>query len=207
MRRLAIRLATLLLALLIVSQFALPPYLEHRVAGRLTDHGGTAKVQMDAIPALTLLFGHGKTLNIRAKNLNVDLTKGQNDVYKKLDDFGHVTVSVSASRAGPFTINSFWIRRRADHDYDVIVSGDGAAGDVARYAGDQLAGGFGQALAGLAAAALGDPGRPIPFDARMGIDTSTGTPRAHDVAGAVDGFPAGPLAQIVANALLGALAR
>jgi hypothetical protein len=205
MRRLAIRLGGLLLALLVVSQFALPPYLEHRVANRLTGHGGTADVQMGAIPALRLLFGHGDDLHINARGLSVDLEQGQADVFKQLDDFGDVTIAVTDSRAGPFRIGSFRVRRSAAHAYALTVTGDGTAGDVARYAGGRLGGGFGQALAGLAAGVLGDTGRPIPFDAAMLIQTGGGTLQATNVAGDVAGLPAGPLAQIVANALLSAL--
>jgi hypothetical protein len=205
MRRLAIRLGSVLLVVLVASQFAIPAYLEHRVASRLTDHGGSARVELAAVPALQLLFGHGHNLDIRAQGLSVDLQQGQQgqqDVFSRLDAFDRVNVEVTGSRAGPFRIGSFRVRRSAPHTYLLAVAGDGTAGDVARYAGGQLAGGFGQALAGLAAAALGDSGRAIPFDASMQITDVGGTPRAANVTGDVAGLPAGPLAQIVANALL-----
>jgi hypothetical protein len=205
MRRLVIRLGSALVLLLVISQFALPPYLEHRVANRLTEHGGKADVQLSAIPAARLLFGDGGNLQIRASGLSVDLQPGQKDVFAHLDDFGDVTIAVSDSRAGPFTVSSFWVNRKADHSYDVIVSGNATAGDVARYAGGRLGGGFGEALAGLAAGVLGGAAGPIPFDARMEIDTGGGSVQARAVTGEVAGLPAGPLAQIVANALLGAL--
>jgi hypothetical protein len=205
MHRLAIPLGSTLVVLLVASQFVIPPYLEHRVANRLTGHGGSADVELSAIPALRLLFGHGDELDIRASGLSVDLEPGQRDVFRQLDDFSEVTIAVTDSRAGPFTIRSFHVRRQADHSYAVTVAGDGTAGDVARYAGGSLAGGFGQALAGLAAAALGNASLEIPFNAGMTLDTSGGTVQATAVTGEVAGFPAGPLAQIVANALLSAL--
>jgi hypothetical protein len=205
MRGLAIRLGGLAVTLLLISQFAIPPFVENRAEDRLTEHGGTAAVDMSAIPALRLLFGHGDDLSLRAQGLSVDLEANQKDVFKQLDNFNNVTVAVSDSRAGPFTVRSFWIRGTGDHSYDVIIAGDGTAGDVARYAGSRLGGGFGQALAGLAAGALGSTDRPIPFNARMKVDTSGGSVSAQDVTGDVAGFPAGPLAQIVTNALLNAL--
>jgi hypothetical protein len=205
MRRFAIRLGIPLLVLLVASQLALPPYAEHRVAGRLTEHGGNADVNLSAFPALRLLFGRGGGLSIDASGLSVDLTPGQEDVFKQLDDFAHVNVEVSDSRAGPFTIGGFRVQRAASHVYDVAVAGDGTAGDVARYAGSQLGGGFGQALAGLAASALGGFDQTIPFDARMQIVTNSGVPQARNVDGSVAGLPAGPLAQVVANALLSGL--
>ena len=205
MRPLAIRLGVLVLAVLVAVQFALPAYLEGRTEDRLTEHGGSAEVEMTALPAPRLLFGDGDDLEIRARGLSFDLEPGQRDVFKRLDDFGEVSVQMADSRAGPFAVSDFQVRRTAERRYDVVVAGDGTAGDVARYAGSRLGGGFGQALAGLAAGVLGDLGRPIPFSARMEIDTSGEIPRAHDVVGQVAGLPAGPLAQIVANALLSAL--
>lgn len=202
MRRSAIRLAlpTLVLALLL-SQLLVPRYVESRIADRLTEHGGTAQVEVSAFPALRLLFGGGK-LEIEAQRLSVDLEPGRRDVFGQLERFSAVDIEISQSRAGPFAIAGFSVRRTAEHAYTVTVAGDGAAGDVARYAGDRLGGGFGGALAGLAAAALGAPARPIPFDARMAVDIVAGKPRAREVTGQVGGFPAGALAQVVANALL-----
>lgn len=205
MRRFAIRLVIALIALLVAVQLALPAYYGHRVAKRLTEHGGSAHVQVSAFPALGLLFGHARTLEIAARGLSVDLGNDQHDVFKRLDDFDHVTVDITASRAGPFTISGFRIRDQADHRYAVAIAGDGNAADVARYAGDRLGGSFGQALAGLAATAIAGFDRPIPFDARMEIDTGSGSPAAENVVGTVAGLPAGPLAQVVANALLGTL--
>ena len=205
MRRLAIRLGIPLAVLLVVSQFAIPPYAEHKVAGRLTDHGGSADVKLSAFPALRLLFGSGGKLDIKAKRLSVDLNPGQEDVFRQLDDFSDVTIDVQNSRAGPFSVAGFLVQRSAAHTYEVAISGDGTAGDVARYAGSRLGGNFGQALAGLAASALSGFDRPIPFNARMQIVTNAGAPRAQNVQGSVDGLPAGALTQVVANALLSGL--
>jgi hypothetical protein len=112
---------------------------------------------------------------------------------------------VRNSRAGPFSIEAFRLQRIGSHSYAVAVAGEATAGDLARYAGDRLAGGFGRALAGLATSALAGFGRPVPFDARMQVATDSGTPHARAVVGNVAGLPAGPLAQIVANALLGTI--
>jgi hypothetical protein len=202
MRRLAIRLGIPLLLLLVVAQVALPPFAEHKVAERLTKHGGQADVDLSAFPALRLLWGGGGKLEVAASKLSVDLDPTQSDAFKQLDDFSDVTIDVRDSRAGPLGINRFHVRRVAPRTYNVAISGNGTAGDVARYAGSRFGGGLGQALAGLATSALGGFERPIPFDARMQIVTSSGAPQAQDVEGSVAGLPAGPLAQVVANALL-----
>jgi hypothetical protein len=204
MRRFAIRLAIGLAALLIASQFLLPPFLEHRVASSLTEHGGTASVDLAAIPALRLLFGHGQKLHVTGSGLSVDL-QGQKDVFKRLDNFSDVRIDISESRAGPFSVGRFAVTKTGDHSYAVAITGDATAGDVARYAGSRLAGGFGQALAGIAASALGGFDQRVPFDARMDVVTGAGTPQARNVQGAIAGLPAGALTQVVANALLSGL--
>jgi hypothetical protein len=205
MRRFAIRLAIVLAALLVASQFVIPPLAEKKVGDRVTEHGGIANVDLSAIPAAELLFGRGDKLDLDASGLSVDLVANQQEVFSRLDDFDEVTVAITQSRAGPFTISNFRVHKTAPNEYGVRIEGEGTAGDVARYAGTRLGGGFGQALAGLATSALGGFNRSIPFDATMLVDTSSGAPNARNVEGQVAGFPAGPLAQVVANALLSGL--
>jgi hypothetical protein len=202
MRRIAIRLTLLLVLLLIASQFVIPPLLQHRVAGRLTSHGGTAKVELSAFPALRLLFGSGDKLTVTARGLSVSPDPSQQEAFKQLDDFSKVNIDVTGSHAGPFAVSAFRVRRVADHSYAVALAGSGAAGDIARFAGGSLAGSFGASIAGLAASALGTGNARIPFDARMEVVTGSGTPQARNVEGSVAGLPAGPLAQVVANSLL-----
>ena len=205
MRRFAICLGIAIVALLVASQFLLPPFLEGQVADRITAHGGSAKVDLAAVPAVRLLTGHGRKLDIQAHGLSVDPGQNQKDVFGHLDDFTNVNVFITASRAGPLTINRFTVVKNGGSRYEVTITGTGNAGDIARYAGGALGGGLGEALAGLAASAIQGFGREIPFNAQMTIDTSSGQPVASDVVGSVDGLPAGPLAQVVANALLSGL--
>jgi hypothetical protein len=200
MRRFAIRLAIALAVLLIASQFVIPPLAERHVETQLTKDGGSAQVDLAAFPALGLLFGRGGHLDVTARGLSVALSPDQESAFKRLDDFSKVHILVLRSRAGPLAIDRFTVVRTGDHRYFVTISGSGVPADVATYAGQQFAGSLGGALAGLAGAALGN--QPIPFSARMRIETGSGSPQATDVVGDVAGFPAGPFAEIVANALL-----
>ena len=205
MRRFAIRLGIPLVVLLLALQLALPRYAEHKLAERLTAHGGQADVNLGAFPAVRLLFGSGDKLDIAASGLSVDLDPQQRDAFKQLDGFSDVNVDVRDSRAGPIRVGRFVVQRTGPHAYVVLVKGNGTAGDVARYAGSRLGGGLGQALAGLATSALSGFDRPIPFDSRMQIITSSGAPEAENVQGTVAGVPAGALTQVVADALLSVL--
>jgi hypothetical protein len=202
MRRIAICLGIILVALLVASQFLLPPYLENRVADRITAHGGSATVGLAAFPALRLLTGHGRKLAIDARGLSVDPTQDQRDVFGQLNKFHDVHVFVADSRAGPLSVKRFTVTGNGDKTYAVTVVGTGNAADIARYAGSRLGGGLGGALAGLAATAIAGFVSEVPFNAKMRIDTSSGQPVASGVTGQVNGLPAGPLAQVIANALL-----
>src|SRR5438067_6239272 len=133
MRGLAIRLGVPLVVLAVASQLVIPPYLEHRIANRLTEHGGSAKVELGAFPAARLLFGGGGSLKIRAHGLSVDLSPGQEDVFKRLDRFGDVDIELTRSRAGPFSVRGFQMRRVAPKRYSVALAAAATAGDVARY--------------------------------------------------------------------------
>src|SRR2546423_15404855 len=111
MRRFAIRLGFGFAAILTVSHFLLPPYLEHRVASSLSEHGGTASVDLAAIPAARLLFGHGRKLHVTGSGLSVDLNQ-QEDVFKRLANFDAVRIEISNSRPGPFSVGRFTVTRR-----------------------------------------------------------------------------------------------
>jgi hypothetical protein len=205
MRRFAIRLVIVLVLLLAVSQFVIPPLVARHTEKQLTAGGGTADVHVSGFPAFMLLFGHGHSLNVSADRLSVPLDGSQQDAFNRLDGFAHVAIHITNSTAGPVTIANLRIQRIGSHLYGVSILGRSAPGDVARYAGGALGGSLGAAIGGLAASALGNLDHPLPFDAHLGIDTTGGVPRARDAVGTVAGLPAGPLAQIVANALLTAI--
>src|SRR5690348_4650592 len=125
MRRIAIRLIIVLVVLLVAAQFAIPPLVANHVEKQLTEHGGTAQVDVSAFPAPVLLFQRGGKLHVHAARLSVDLDRDQSDVFKKLDDFSDVVISITDSRAGPFSISEFAIERTGNRLYDVAISGDG----------------------------------------------------------------------------------
>jgi hypothetical protein len=175
MQRFALRLAILIAALLVASQFVIPPLVARHVEKELTAQGGDADVHLSAFPAIRLLFGHGHKLTIDAERLSVDLGARDENVFDQLDHFDAVDIRIRDSHAGPFSVDEFRVKRTAARRYAVGVVGNGVAGG------------------------------PIPFDATMEIDSSTRPPKAHHVTGDVIGFPAGPLGEIVANALLSAL--
>src|SRR4051794_38950412 len=141
MRRFAIRLAVVLAVLAVISQFALPPYFEHRIEQRLTEHGGSADVQLSAFPALRLLTGHGDKLQILARGLSVDLEQDQVEAFSQLEKFDEVYIRVTRSRAGPFTIADFRVRSLAPHEYAVAMAGGGGRRGGRRPRGEPPGGG------------------------------------------------------------------
>jgi hypothetical protein len=206
MRLFLFRLAGLVVPLLVISQLALPSFLGDRIASRLTEDGGTAEVSMGAFPALRLLTGHGDKLFIKADGLSLGIGQRRN-VFQQLDDFDAVTVSVTNSRAGPFRIETFFLDQLAERDnqYRVFVTLSTSATELGRYAGEQLGGSIGGMLAGLTASAMTGSGKRIPAHVRATIDATSDPPRALAAQADVGGLPAGPLAIVVTDALLGQL--
>ena len=99
MRRL-LYVAVGILALLVLSQLFVPPYLEHRAEKRLTAKGGHADVQIDALPAMRLLWSDGSKIRVRGEGLHVDLLHGQESrqVFDELDRFDQADVRLTRSK-------------------------------------------------------------------------------------------------------------
>ncbi len=81
-----IALAFLLLAL-VASQLIVPAYLENRAENRLTEGGGEVSVDIDALPALRLLFNRGKRIEVRGNGLDIPLEGVRGRVFDDLDRF------------------------------------------------------------------------------------------------------------------------
>ena len=204
MRRFWLRLGGLVVPLLVLSQFALPAFLEGRVEDRLTSDGGTADVSLGALPALRLLAGDGDELTVRASGLRIDIDKREKP-FDDLDKFGDARIFIEDSMAGPFRIGSFFLNKTGDHRYLVVGMVRASVADLGRYAGDRLGGSFGGLLAGVTAAALGTGGGEIPVQLRATVDTSGGEPHTIDARADVAGLPAGPLTLVLVDALLAGL--
>src|SRR3712207_7644126 len=92
-------LAIVLLAL-VATQVLVPSYLERRTENRLTEGGGEAKVDIDALPAVRLLFSKGKRIEVRGERLDIPLEGESGKAFGDLDRFAKADVRLDRLTAG-----------------------------------------------------------------------------------------------------------
>jgi hypothetical protein len=201
-RWLPIGLATLLV-LLAVCQFVLPPLAERRVSDRIEENAGTARVSIDAFPAPRLLFGDGDRLSVRGSGLEVDLSE-QRRVLERLDGFDSVDVRITEMRADPLEVDEFELARaEGEGDYRVRMTAETTPREVAGFLGSRAGGPLGGMLGDLAAGSLpGDGDEAVPVDIEADVVSRDGEVAVASASGSVAGVPAGPLAELVVEAVV-----
>ena len=205
MRRAVIVTLAVLAALLVASQFLLPRYLEGRIEERMERGGGSADASISAFPALRLLAHEGRRLELSGNGLQYDLTQQQR-VFKDLDGFDEVSILVEDSRVGPIMLDSLLLERDGDDEpYEVELSGTVSGRDLAAYMGERFGGPLGGFIGALGGNAFFLARAPVPFEATAEIESEDGQARTTATQGTVAGFPAGPIAEIVAAAVVARL--
>jgi hypothetical protein len=196
MRRLATLAIGGVLVLAVVTQFALPPILESELEQRLTAGGGTATVDVSALPSARLLFGDGDVARVRARGIELPLARPDEKVLEPLDGFHEVDVQVTDSTAGPVRVASMDLTRpEGSEAYRMQVGASVTLRDAATFMG-----GF---LGGLAGGAMPFGDEPVEIALDATLRSEDGRPRAVTVEGTVAGIPAGPLVEALAQALAG----
>jgi hypothetical protein len=203
MRRL-LYVALGIVVLLVLSQLLVPPYLEHRAEKRLTERGGHADVQIEALPALRLLFDDGQRIKVRGDGLHVEILHGNGSrrVFDELDRFQEADVRFTRMSAGPFAVRNVTLARKSSDDpYTIVISASVTARALSSYAGGQLAGPFGGLVGRLAAGTVPFSSEAIPVEVDADIRSRDGRPEIVHVDGSVLGVSAGPLASAIASAI------
>jgi hypothetical protein len=204
MHRMVILAVAALVALVVVLQLALPPVIERRVEGKLTQHGGSARLELSAFPSPRLLFGEGASLKVRASGIATGpVDPNSTATLGDLDGFGSVDVQVIGMRTGPLTISRLTLRRDGEQPYRATVQATVTGADLSAYAGQQLGGGLGGFLGGMAGGMMPGSGAPIPIGFEALLASDGGRARAVALSGSVAGLPAGPLVEALAAALAG----
>jgi hypothetical protein len=201
------RIVAVLVACLVVavggSQLVLPSVLEGRVADRLERGGGHADVSLEAVPAARLLFHHGHRLSVDGRGLNLGLT-GRQAVFDRLDDFDEVRVRLTSVRAGPLFLRRFALTRSGGNsDYAVRLRGTTSPREVARFLGSRAAGALGGLIGDLATGVLPKAGNGrVPLDVTATVRSHGGRREVTSATGSVAGIPAGPIVQLVVDAVV-----
>lgn len=202
MRIAAIAIPALVVVVLLGSQLLVPTIAERQLASRLTENGGEADVAVSAFPTLRLLFDDGARFEIRASGLDLELD-GRLEAFDRLDGFGEVAIAIDELTAGPFALESFTLTRAAPAPYRLTSRGRASPAGVVDLGADRLGIPGGALLGGLAGQALGRA--PIPFTLDMQLASDNGEITVVSGGGTVAGVPAGPLAQLLAGAIVARL--
>ena len=203
MRRVILLTLWFLAALLLATQLILPPVVEGRIEDRLEKGGGSARVSVSAFPALRLLFNDGDSLEAEGEGVRVDVRE-RTDALERVSGFDEVHVRLTDVVAGPLDVASFELSREdGQRDYRVQIAADTTPREVAGYLGATGGGTLGGIVGDLAAGTLpggGDTAVPLKLDAD--VTSRDGQIEVTSATGSVAGLPAGPLAELLIDAVL-----
>jgi hypothetical protein len=202
-RATAIAIAVAAVVMLGGGQVLIPSLAEHRVEHRLTANGGSAEVELRAVPAVRLLFGHGDEIRVRGRDLEFELSAPRGDALERLDRFDRVDVRLARVTAGPFDVSSFALERDGPGPYALRMRSSFSPAGLAGMGAGRL--GAGNLLGGLLGLAIGQTvpgaGHRLPLDLDLLLESDHGRARVKGGRATVAGFPVGPLAELITAAI------
>jgi hypothetical protein len=185
---------------LVATQIFLPRIGENQVEDRLTKEGGTASVNIEAVPAVRLLFDDGDRLEVRAQEVEIPIEDIQGKSFNELDGFSEVDVRLALSQVGPFFAERVTIVRDGGEElYAFNFRGSTSAADVGEFALAGLPPLLRSALTALAGRA-GSQDLPIRLD--VDLRSESGRARVVGGTGTVAGLPLGGFALGIAGAII-----
>ena len=204
MPRLWIVILALLIAVGVAQQLLIPPLAENEVEERIERFGGQVRVNLSAFPALRLLADDGEKIEVVGSGLELDLEDEPVEAFEHLDGFDEVRLALRDLEAGPLLIDSFELQKgEEDETYTLELEGETSPREIAAYVGGQAGGTLGSVLGdAFADAVLPNPGATVPLSIDAVIRSEDGRAQAESASGTVSGIPAGPIAEIVADAVV-----
>ena len=204
MRRFVAGVLVTLGVLAVAGQLALPQYYAGRTEDRLEQGGGSARVSIGAFPALTLLAGRGDSLEVSGSGLSFELEGRREDRFERLDGFGEVDLELEEVQAGPLDVEELELTRAGEAEpYELVMQASTTPTKLVEELGARAGGALGSLVGSLATEALPGGGRSaVPLELRAAISSEEGRTDVRDASGSVAGVPAGPLAEIVAGAVI-----
>jgi hypothetical protein len=188
--------AALLVIAAITAQVLLPRIGERHVERRLTESGGEAFVAIEAMPAWRLLSRAGDRIMVRGSELEIGMSR-EGGGLTTLDRFDSVDVALENFVTGPFGISRFELTRDGPGPYLMRAEALTTGGDLARFGGEQLGTGLIGALAGAAPLTA----RRIAVEVEVHLESQGGRVAVVGGGGRVAGYPAGPIATMIAAAV------
>lgn len=194
--------AAVVLLLAVVSQLVLPGLIEGRIEDRLTDGGGGAQASLSGFPAARLLFGDGERVEVSGSGLDLEVTE-DTDALADLDGFEEVEIVLTESRAGPFEVGRFELRRDGDEPYELRSSATTSIGELADYSAAEL-GLFGAPFLRLVLDRRLTE-RELPIELDVALESDDGRVTVVAGGGTIAGLPTGPLAELLTAAIVSRL--
>jgi len=203
MRRNAIVTVAVLIAILALgSQIAIPAYVSSQVEERLTENGGSAHVEVHALPAVRLASGDGDRIEIRGKDLRFDLPPPGGDVFDRLDGFDEVDAQITNVHTGPFRVERFVLERgKGEGTYRMVMQASSTPQELSQYAATRIGGRFGGFMGRFAGGLLPWDDRPVPVTIDAQVRSDDGRATVVSASGDVAGLPVDPIAATLAAAV------
>ena len=201
---LAVLIAAIAIAALAAgAQLAIPRIASRRIHAGLTEGGGTAEVEVAAFPATRLLRNRGDRLTVRGRQLTIGLSGGEGEQagLGALDGFDRVDVELQDFRAGPFAIAAFVLARGPGESYALAMRGAVTGADLVRLADGLLGGLPAGPVIGAVAGGLPLASRQVSVAVQIELISEPGGLRVGTGGGSVAGYPAGPIATLIAAAV------
>ncbi len=185
----------------------IPGFVERHVESKLEEdgEGGTAVVDVKALPAVRLLWGSGDRFEARGRGLTIDLDRRTDDPLGRLNDFDEVDIDLEDLTAGPVDVRAFsFVKNEDDTSYYLRMEAETTPLALAEAVGGDIGGELGRLIAGAATSTLPNGGETdLPIDMEGQVSRADGgAVDADAVEASVAGIPAGPFSEAMVQAVL-----
>ncbi len=186
-----------------ITQSVIPGKAEKKVRDRLTRNGGTADVNIRAIPAIRLLWDDGDELDVQAHGIAIPARDLRGGSFNQLDGFDEMSFEMVRSEVGPFKADRVSLKRgEGEKNYGFTFRGSTSAGQLAKFALGTLPPVLRSLIEGLG-------GRPaeaeIPIRLTAELKSDGGRAELVRGTGTVAGLPLGGIALPIAGAIISRL--
>lgn len=182
----------------VVAQILIPRVGERRIERRLAHDGGDAFVVLAAMPSTRLLRREGDRIMVRGRRLSIGMSRDGGGLAA-LDGFSSVDIALGELVTGPFDVSAFELTREGGGPYRMRSQATTSGSALAGYGGETL-GGLAPLLAMLARQSpLGS--RSFRVEVEVELVSENGLLSVTAGEGTIAGYPAGPIAKLIASAV------
>jgi len=187
----------------VLAQVLIPRVGERRIERRLAHNGGDAFVVLAAMPSTRLLRREGDRIMVRGRRLAIEMSR-EGGGLAVLDGFTSVDIALGELVTGPFDVSAFELTREGGGPYRMRSRATTSGTALAGYGGETL-GGLAPLLAMLARQSpLGS--RSFRVEVEVELLSEDGALSVTAGEGTIAGYPAGPIAKLIASAVARGLA-